>query len=61
MFIKEEFEDFFEKIGVFVEKNREYFDCIVKRFVRGKWREVFKEWWKVFKMFEVIFEKLESV
>ncbi|KAK4668735.1 AAA ATPase midasin [Podospora pseudoanserina] len=58
--IKEEFEDLLEKTGVSAEKNREYLDRIAKRFVRGKWREVSKEWRKAPKMFEAILEKLES-
>ncbi|KAK4202656.1 putative midasin [Triangularia verruculosa] len=58
--LKEEFEDLLEKTGVSAEKNREYLDRIAKRFVKGKWREVSKEWRKAPKMFEAILEKLES-
>ncbi|KAK0748752.1 hypothetical protein B0T21DRAFT_279432 [Apiosordaria backusii] len=58
--LKEEFEDLLEKTGVSAEKNREYLERISKRFAKGKWREVSKEWRKAPKMFEAILDKLES-
>ncbi|KAK0630835.1 P-loop containing nucleoside triphosphate hydrolase protein [Bombardia bombarda] len=58
--LKEEFEDLFEKTGVSAEKNKEYLDRINKKFAKGRWREVSKEWRKAPKMFETILYKLES-
>ena len=58
--LKEEFEDLFEKTGVSVEKNREYLDRITKKFAKGRWSEVSKEWRKAPKMFESILLKLEN-
>ncbi|KAK3322472.1 hypothetical protein B0H66DRAFT_590209 [Apodospora peruviana] len=58
--LKEEFEDLFEKTGVSAEKNKEYMDRINKKFAKGRWREVSKEWRKAPKMFETILAKLES-
>ncbi|KAK0622968.1 hypothetical protein B0T14DRAFT_476182 [Immersiella caudata] len=58
--IKEEFEDLFEKTGVSADKNKEYLDRITKKFAKGKWKEVSKEWRKAPKMFEAILSKLES-
>lgn len=58
--LKEEFEDLLEKTGVSVEKNKEYLERISKRFAKGRWKEVSKEWRKAPKMFEAILAKLES-
>ncbi|KAK4230784.1 hypothetical protein QBC38DRAFT_496176 [Podospora fimiseda] len=58
--LKEEFEDLLEKTGVSAEKNKEYLDRIAKRFAKGKWKEVSKEWRKAPKMFEAILAKLEA-
>ncbi|KAL2201432.1 hypothetical protein P885DRAFT_73781 [Corynascus similis CBS 632.67] len=58
--LKEEFEDLLEKTGVSAEKNREYLERISKRFAKGRWKEVSKEWRKAPKMFEAIVAKLES-
>ncbi|KAK4141659.1 uncharacterized protein C8A04DRAFT_13882 [Dichotomopilus funicola] len=58
--LKEEFEDLLERTGVSVEKNREYLERIAKRFAKGRWKEVAKEWRKAPKMFEAILGKLES-
>ncbi|KAL2164658.1 hypothetical protein VTH06DRAFT_3875 [Thermothelomyces fergusii] len=58
--LKEEFEDLLEKTGVSVEKNKEYLERIAKRFAKGRWKEVSKEWRKAPKMFEAILAKLES-
>ncbi|AEO57560.1 hypothetical protein MYCTH_2303853 [Thermothelomyces thermophilus ATCC 42464] len=58
--LKEEFDDLLEKTGVSVEKNREYLERISKRFAKGRWKEVSKEWRKAPKMFEAILAKLES-
>lgn len=59
--IKEEFEDLFERTGVSVEKNKAYLDGINKKFAKGRWREVSKEWRKAPKMFEQILAKFESM
>ncbi|GAB1320673.1 AAA ATPase midasin [Madurella fahalii] len=58
--LKDEFEDLLEKTGVSVEKNKEYLERISKRFAKGRWKEVSKEWRKAPKMFEAILAKLES-
>lgn len=58
--LKEEFEDLLEKTGVSAEKNRDYLERIAKRFAKGRWKEVSKEWRKAPKMFEAILAKLES-
>lgn len=58
--LKEEFEDLFEKTGVSAEKNKEYLHRITKKFAKGKWKEVSKEWRKAPKMFEAILLKLEG-
>ncbi|KAJ4292276.1 AAA ATPase midasin [Collariella sp. IMI 366227] len=58
--LKEEFEDLLEKTGVSAQKNKEYLERIAKRFTKGRWREVSKEWRKAPKMFEAILAKLES-
>ncbi|KAL2155988.1 hypothetical protein VTH82DRAFT_732 [Thermothelomyces myriococcoides] len=58
--LKEEFEDLLEKTGVSIEKNKEYLERISKRFAKGRWKEVSKEWRKAPKMFESILAKLES-
>ncbi|KXX82541.1 Midasin [Madurella mycetomatis] len=58
--LKDEFEDLLEKTGVSVEKNKEYLDRISKRFAKGRWKEVSKEWRKAPKMFEAILAKLEN-
>jgi midasin len=58
--LKEEFEDLLERTGVSAEKNREYLERISKRFTKGRWQEVSKEWRKAPKMFEAILAKLES-
>lgn len=58
--LKEEFEDLFEKTGVSAEKNKEFLDRINKKFAKGRWREVSKEWRKAPKMFDAILEKLEG-
>ncbi|KAK3943064.1 hypothetical protein QBC46DRAFT_282877 [Diplogelasinospora grovesii] len=58
--LKEEFEDLFAKTGVSAEKNKEYLDRINKKFAKGRWREVSKEWRKSPKMFEAIISKLET-
>jgi midasin len=58
--LKEEFEDLLEKTGVSAEKNKEYLERISKRFAKGRWKEVSKEWRKAPKMFEAILAKLES-
>jgi midasin len=58
--LKEEFEDLFEKTGVSAEKNKDYLDRITKKFAKGRWKEVSKEWRKAPKMFEAILAKLES-
>ncbi|KAL0473808.1 midasin [Neurospora intermedia] len=59
--IKEEFEDLFERTGVSAEKNKAYLDGINKKFAKGRWREVSKEWRKAPKMFEQILAKFESM
>ncbi|KAK0711033.1 hypothetical protein B0H67DRAFT_491651 [Lasiosphaeris hirsuta] len=58
--LKEEFEVLFEKTGVSAEKNNEYLDRIMKKFAKGRWREVSKEWRKAPKMFELILAKIET-
>lgn len=58
--LKEEFEDLLEKTGVSAEKNKEYLERISRRFAKGRWKEVSKEWRKAPKMFEAILAKLES-
>ncbi|KAL2128150.1 hypothetical protein VTI74DRAFT_9603 [Chaetomium olivicolor] len=58
--LKEEFEDLLKKTGVSAEKNKEYLERISKRFAKGRWKEVSKEWRKAPKMFEAIMAKLES-
>ncbi|KAK4123584.1 midasin [Parathielavia appendiculata] len=58
--LKEEFEDLLEKTGVSAEKNKEYLERVSKRFAKGRWKEVSKEWRKAPKMFESILAKLES-
>ncbi|KAM7196015.1 midasin [Naviculisporaceae sp. PSN 640] len=58
--IKEELEELFEKTGVSLEKNKEYLDRINKKFAKGRWREVSKEWRKAPKMFEAILAQLEE-
>ncbi|KAK4106817.1 midasin [Parathielavia hyrcaniae] len=58
--LKEEFEDLLEKTGVSAEKNKDYLERISKRFAKGRWKEVSKEWRKAPKMFEAILAKLES-
>ncbi|KAK0646139.1 hypothetical protein B0T16DRAFT_352277 [Cercophora newfieldiana] len=58
--LKEEFEDLFEKTGVSAEKNKEYLDRITKKFAKGRWKEVSKEWRKAPKMFEAILARLEG-
>ncbi|KAL1843801.1 hypothetical protein VTJ49DRAFT_7511 [Mycothermus thermophilus] len=58
--LKEEFEDLLEKTGVSTEKNREYLERIAKRFSKGRWKEVSKEWRKAPQMFEAIVAKLEN-
>ncbi|KAB5558727.1 hypothetical protein GE09DRAFT_1203577 [Coniochaeta sp. 2T2.1] len=58
--LKEEFEDLFEKTGVSAEKNREYLERIAKKFARGRWSEVSKEWRKAPKMFETIVSTLQK-
>ncbi|EAQ89112.1 hypothetical protein CHGG_05731 [Chaetomium globosum CBS 148.51] len=58
--LKEEFEDLLERTGVSAEKNREYLERISKRFVKGRWKEVSKEWRKAPKMFEAILAQLET-
>ena len=58
--LKEEFEDLFEKTGVSAEKNKEFLDRTNKKFAKGRWREVSKEWRKAPKMFDAILEKLEG-
>jgi midasin len=58
--LKEEFEDLLEKTGVSAEKNKEYLERIAKRFAKGRWKEVSKEWRKAPQMFEAIVAKLES-
>ncbi|KAK3301992.1 uncharacterized protein B0T15DRAFT_561457 [Chaetomium strumarium] len=58
--LKEEFEDLLEKTGVSAEKNKEYLERIAKRFAKGRWKEVSKEWRKAPKMFEAILAKIES-
>ncbi|KAL2271783.1 hypothetical protein VTJ83DRAFT_1154 [Remersonia thermophila] len=59
--LKEEFEDLLEKTGVSAEKNREYLERIAKRFAKGRWKEVSKEWRKAPQMFEAIVAKLEGM
>lgn len=58
--LKEEFEDLFEKTGVSAEKNKEYLERIAKKFARGRWSEVSKEWKKAPKMFETIVSTLQK-
>ncbi|KAK4193558.1 putative midasin [Podospora australis] len=58
--LKEEFEDLLLKTGVSAEKNKDYLDRISKRFAKGRWKEVSKEWRKAPKMFEAILAKLEA-
>ena len=58
--LKEEFEDLFSKTGVSAEKNKEYLDRITKKFAKGKWTEVSKEWRKAPKMFETILARVEA-
>ncbi|OIW33500.1 midasin [Coniochaeta ligniaria NRRL 30616] len=58
--LKEEFEDLFEKTGVSAEKNQEYLERIAKKFARGRWSEVSKEWRKAPKMFETIVSTLQK-
>lgn len=58
--LKEEFEDLFEKTGVSAEKNQEYLERIAKKFARGRWSEVSKEWRKAPKMFETIVATLQK-
>jgi midasin len=58
--LKEEFEDLFEKTGVSAEKNKEYLERIAKKFARGRWSEVSKEWRKAPKMFETIVSTLQK-
>ncbi len=58
--LKEEFEDLLEKTGVSSDKNKEYMERISKRFAKGRWKEVSKEWRKAPKMFEAILAKIES-
>lgn len=57
--LKEEFEDLLERTGVSAEKNREYLERISKRFAKGRWKEVSKEWRKAPKMFEAILAQLD--
>ncbi|KAK5664014.1 hypothetical protein OQA88_228 [Cercophora sp. LCS_1] len=58
--LKEEFDDLWEKTGVSAEKNKVYLDQINKKFAKGRWKEVLKEWRKAPKMFEAILTKLET-
>ncbi|KAM7223879.1 hypothetical protein V8F06_000895 [Rhypophila decipiens] len=58
--IKEELDELFEKTGVSVEKNKEWLDRISKKFAKGRWREVSKEWHKAPTMFEAILGQLEE-
>ena len=58
--LKEEFEDLFEKTGVSAEKNKDYLERIAKKFARGRWSEVSKEWRKAPKMFETILTTLQK-
>jgi midasin len=58
--LKEEFEDLFEKTGVSAEKNQAYLESIARKFVKGRWSEVSKEWRKAPKMFETIVSTLEK-
>ncbi len=58
--LKEEFEDLWEKTGVSADRNQDYLERITKKFAKGRWAEVSKEWRKAPKMFETILSKLES-
>ncbi|KAK1769134.1 hypothetical protein QBC33DRAFT_532375 [Phialemonium atrogriseum] len=58
--LKDEFEDLFEKTGVSADKNQDYLDRISKRFAKGRWTEVAKEWHKAPKMFETILSTLQK-
>jgi midasin len=58
--LKEEFDDLFERTGVSADKNKDYLDRISKKFARGRWSEVSKEWRKAPKMFTSILSKIQQ-
>ncbi|KAK3374940.1 hypothetical protein B0H63DRAFT_549328, partial [Podospora didyma] len=57
--LKEEFDDLLEKTGVNAEKNKKYLDGITRKFTKGRWKDVLKEWRKGPKMFEETLAALE--
>ncbi len=44
--LKEEFEDLWQKTGVSADLNQDYLERINKKFAKGRWAEVSKEWRK---------------